>query len=245
MTEKPPKADPVKVSKPTQATSEMNKLTVKDEKEDNKPEVKTSSSQLLNTIKLSPKLSKTTSTAIKRTLGGKRTSGKSKFFQHTESSSSFSQSSVKNHLSNEIPVGRNARNLPKKQFLKVPSLESETEFEKDITPPASFQKASQPSTSQKKIEKIESNSSDLEILGSPKKKSIGDEDVLDLSSLSDWTNTQGTSQKINNKENEDPDLSSLEAICQLDESINEAEESVIITGGTTPPSKKLKTHEIL
>ena len=259
----PPKPAAPKPSKPTDNTTEMKKIAVNEVKGENdetstaEPTPTTSVNQLLSKLQHSPKMEQT-----KRTLGGKRKSAKSKFFETdtVKIGNHLGQSSSQNSTSSQlfqIPVGRNLKALPKRVFVK-PS-ESESEFEIENTPPVSFRK-SQPSKNinqnQPEInpenniehpEKLEKqsinneNSSEIVILGSPKKIEDTDEqDLLNLSSLSDWKSTQG--KKSSQKENEDPDLSGIESFCNLDESVVESEDSVVIMGGTTPPSKKLKIH---
>jgi len=260
----PPKPAAQKPSKSTDNTTEMKTLAVNEVKGETSaeptPTPTTSVNQLLSKLQHSPKMEQT-----KRTLGGKRKSAKSKFFEtdtvkiENHLGKSSSQNSTSSQLS-QIPVGRNLIALPKRVFVKLS--ESESERETENTPPVSFRK-SQPSknTNQnqpesnpenniehpEKLKKLEKqsikngNSSEIVILGSPKKMTEEDElDLLNLSSLSDWKSTQG--KKSLGKENEDPHLSGIESFCDLDESIAESESSscVIITGGTTPPSKKLK-----
>ena len=268
----PPKAAAPKPSKPTDNTTGMQKLAVNEVKGETKDSSSaepsdptltptTSVNQLLSKLEHSPKMQQT-----KRTIAGKRKSAKSKFFEYEISEKienhlghchwtdpDLSQNSTSSQLS-QIPVGRNLRTLPKRVFVKAS--ESESEFEIENTPPVSFRK-SQPSkhTNQNQPENNPENNiehpkkqsmknektSEVVIPVSPEKAEETNElDLLNLSSLSDWKSTQ--ENKNSHKENEDPDLSGIESFCNLDESVAESENSVIITGGSTPPSKKLKIH---
>merc|ERR1712226_1566550 len=103
--------------------------------------------------------------------------------------------------------------------------ESESEVEWENSPPASFKKsqstqqnnksqpASQPENQPKK-QPFNEDTPEIVIPGSPKIGDTSEQDILDLSTLSDWKSTQGNSNS--QKENEDPDRSGLEAICNLD-----------------------------